>query len=128
MELRPLVELLCGLAEVLCDGRLAGSRRNRRDRRGGRIIPLTCPLFPCIRRALRGPGHKPGSMAFGSSNGLSSFWAGDSGGVSRAAKGADCKSAGFAFVGSSPTSPTIAWGAGLAPGDEVKKDKKYKWL
>jgi hypothetical protein len=28
------------------------------------------------------------------------------GGVSRAAKGADCKSAGFAFVGSSPTSPT----------------------
>src|SRR5688500_1187927 len=29
------------------------------------------------------------------------------GGVSRAAKGADCKSAGFAFVGSSPTSPTI---------------------
>jgi hypothetical protein len=30
-----------------------------------------------------------------------------SGGVSRAAKGADCKSAGLAFVGSSPTSPTI---------------------
>src|SRR5687767_5164306 len=30
----------------------------------------------------------------------------DHGGVSRAAKGADCKSAGFAFVGSSPTSPT----------------------
>ncbi len=29
------------------------------------------------------------------------------GGVSRAAKGADCKSAGLAFVGSSPTSPTI---------------------
>jgi CHAD domain len=29
-----------------------------------------------------------------------------SGGVSRAAKGADCKSAGLAFVGSSPTSPT----------------------
>ena len=29
------------------------------------------------------------------------------GGVSRAAKGADCKSAGYAFVGSSPTSPTI---------------------
>jgi hypothetical protein len=28
------------------------------------------------------------------------------GGVSRAAKGADCKSAGAAFVGSSPTSPT----------------------
>ena len=28
------------------------------------------------------------------------------GGMSRAAKGADCKSAGFAFVGSSPTSPT----------------------
>src|SRR5467141_2047706 len=28
------------------------------------------------------------------------------GGVSRAAKGADCKSAGLAFVGSSPTSPT----------------------
>ncbi len=28
------------------------------------------------------------------------------GGVSRAAKGADCKSAGYAFVGSSPTSPT----------------------
>jgi hypothetical protein len=28
------------------------------------------------------------------------------GGVSRAAKGADCKSAGNAFVGSSPTSPT----------------------
>ena len=28
--------------------------------------------------------------------------------MSRAAKGADCKSAGFAFVGSSPTSPTIA--------------------
>ena len=27
--------------------------------------------------------------------------------VSRAAKGADCKSAGYAFVGSSPTSPTI---------------------
>jgi hypothetical protein len=26
--------------------------------------------------------------------------------VSRAAKGADCKSAGYAFVGSSPTSPT----------------------
>ena len=26
--------------------------------------------------------------------------------MSRAAKGADCKSAGFAFVGSSPTSPT----------------------
>ena len=32
------------------------------------------------------------------------------GGMSRAAKGADCKSAGFAFVGSSPTSPTTAWG------------------
>ena len=32
---------------------------------------------------------------------------GDGGGVSRAAKGADCKSAGYAFVGSSPTSPTI---------------------
>src|ERR1019366_2686718 len=31
------------------------------------------------------------------------------GGVSRAAKGADCKSAGYAFVGSSPTSPTIAF-------------------
>ena len=30
------------------------------------------------------------------------------GGVSRAAKGADCKSAGFAFVGSSPTSPTTS--------------------
>src|SRR5215475_2149419 len=30
----------------------------------------------------------------------------DRGGVSRAAKGADCKSAGLAFVGSSPTSPT----------------------
>jgi hypothetical protein len=30
------------------------------------------------------------------------------GGVSRAAKGADCKSAGLAFVGSSPTSPTIS--------------------
>ncbi len=29
------------------------------------------------------------------------------GGVSRVAKGADCKSAGYAFVGSSPTSPTI---------------------
>jgi hypothetical protein len=28
------------------------------------------------------------------------------GGMSRAAKGADCKSAGIAFVGSSPTSPT----------------------
>jgi hypothetical protein len=28
------------------------------------------------------------------------------GGVSRVAKGADCKSAGYAFVGSSPTSPT----------------------
>jgi hypothetical protein len=27
--------------------------------------------------------------------------------MSRAAKGADCKSAGYAFVGSSPTSPTI---------------------
>ena len=27
--------------------------------------------------------------------------------MSRAAKGADCKSAGLAFVGSSPTSPTI---------------------
>ena len=26
--------------------------------------------------------------------------------MSRAAKGADCKSAGYAFVGSSPTSPT----------------------
>ena len=30
------------------------------------------------------------------------------GGMSRAAKGADCKSAGYAFVGSSPTSPTTA--------------------
>jgi hypothetical protein len=30
------------------------------------------------------------------------------GGVSRAAKGADCKSAGLAFVGSSPTSPTTS--------------------
>ncbi len=30
------------------------------------------------------------------------------GGVSRAAKGADCKSAGYAFVGSSPTSPTTS--------------------
>jgi hypothetical protein len=29
------------------------------------------------------------------------------GGMSRVAKGADCKSAGYAFVGSSPTSPTI---------------------
>src|SRR5262249_59181535 len=28
------------------------------------------------------------------------------GGVSRAAKGADCKSAGYAFAGSSPASPT----------------------
>ena len=34
------------------------------------------------------------------------------GGVSRAAKGADCKSAGYAFVGSSPTSPTMARHAG----------------
>ncbi len=31
---------------------------------------------------------------------------GFSGGVSRAAKGADCKSAGYAFAGSSPASPT----------------------
>ena len=30
------------------------------------------------------------------------------GGMSRAAKGADCKSAGYAFVGSSPTSSTTA--------------------
>ena len=35
-----------------------------------------------------------------------------SGRVSRAAKGADCKSAGYAFVGSSPTSPTIFRSAG----------------
>ncbi len=31
----------------------------------------------------------------------------DAGGMSRAAKGGDCKSPGYAFVGSSPTSPTI---------------------
>ena len=29
--------------------------------------------------------------------------------MSRAAKGAVCKSAGVAFVGSSPTSPTTSW-------------------
>lgn len=33
---------------------------------------------------------------------------GAGGGMSRAAKGADCKSAGYAFVGSSPTSPTTS--------------------
>ena len=32
--------------------------------------------------------------------------------MSRAAKGADCKSAGYAFVGSSPTSPTNRHGFG----------------
>src|SRR5262249_59732326 len=36
--------------------------------------------------------------------------------VSRAAKGADCKSAGYAFVGSSPTSPTT-----------LKLQKKQTW-
>ena len=37
-----------------------------------------------------------------------SGWRDAPGGVSRAAKGADCKSAGYAFVGSSPTSSTTA--------------------
>jgi hypothetical protein len=31
------------------------------------------------------------------------------GGMSRAAKGADCKSAGYAFAGSSPASPTTVF-------------------
>ena len=36
--------------------------------------------------------------------------------VSRAAKGADCKSAGVAFVGSSPTSPTIRFSSAKVCG------------
>jgi hypothetical protein len=40
--------------------------------------------------------------------------------VSRAAKGADCKSAGYAFVGSSPTSPTIP-GSGIGRQASEKK-------
>ena len=35
--------------------------------------------------------------------------------MSRAAKGADCKSAGLAFVGSSPTSPTSLLARPLRP-------------
>ena len=41
------------------------------------------------------------------------------GGMSRAAKGADCKSAGYAFVGSSPTSPTTTLPIRAAPSGIV---------
>ena len=51
-------------------------------------------------------------------------YAARSGGVSRAAKGADCKSAGLAFVGSSPTSPTnhftFMWNSLFPFGDAGK--------
>jgi hypothetical protein len=52
--------------------------------------------------------HKPGkSRPAGEADCLSrSIRCDGSGGVSRAAKGADCKSAGYAFAGSSPASPT----------------------
>ena len=48
--------------------------------------------------------------------------------MSRAAKGADCKSAGYAFVGSSPTSPTtlVAHDARLAcRADELRPLTKH---
>ena len=41
-----------------------------------------------------------------------------SGGMSRAAKGGDCKSPGYAFVGSSPTSPTTLF---RSPGRACEK-------
>src|SRR5262245_12245929 len=77
-------------------------------------------LFPCVRRLCKPqksspltprrsipikPTHpdQPASTADCLSR---SMWCGGFGGVSRAAKGADCKSAGYAFAGSSPASPT----------------------
>ena len=45
--------------------------------------------------------------------------------MSRAAKGADCKSAGYAFAGSSPASPTSLRVSGLGPEQESFGSEDY---
>jgi hypothetical protein len=51
--------------------------------------------------------------------------------VSRAAKGADCKSAGYAFAGSSPASPTtlkIKVNQGFSPADSRAFALTTNWI
>jgi hypothetical protein len=62
-------------------------------------LPCTLADLPCTLTYLPCLPHKPAHPHRRRRWRLS-------GRVSRAAKGADCKSAGYAFVGSSPTSPT----------------------
>src|SRR5205085_379312 len=60
-------------------------------------------FFSLVRTHTGGKQHRQPVTGFNPLFSLQKY-----GGVSRAAKGADCKSAAFSFVGSSPTSPTMA--------------------
>ena len=81
----------------------AAARRAQRPRGPG--APGRRPIFQLTER--RPSQDKASRLGFPEAFSSRPSAGNGTGGVSRAAKGADCKSAGLAFVGSSPASPAI---------------------